>query len=64
MWKKAHDRLYKYLKMKKSGFFGSRIKQNFTKFHIRRDGEVVKHYAPSVIPEQMKEDVKKILNNE
>ncbi len=43
--------LYKYLKTKKSGFFGSRIKWNFTKFLIGRDGEVVKRYAPTVTPE-------------
>ncbi len=57
----ASDPLYKYLKTKKSGFFGSRIKWNFTKFLIGRDGEVVKRYAPTVTPEQMEEDIKKLL---
>ena len=55
------DPLYKYLKKQKWGLFGSSIKWNFTKFLIGRNGEVVKRYPPTITPEQMEEDIKKLL---
>jgi glutathione peroxidase len=43
--------LFKFLKEKKSGFLGSsRIKWNFTKFLIGRDGQVLQRYGPTTSP--------------
>jgi glutathione peroxidase len=47
----AHP-LYKYLKHEKPGLLGSeRIKWNFTKFLVGRDGKVVERFAPVTKPE-------------
>jgi glutathione peroxidase len=40
---------------------GSTIKWNFTKFLIDRDGNVVKRYAPTTNPEEIAEDIEKLL---
>lgn len=53
--------LYKYLKSKKSSILGSKIKWNFTKFIVDKSGNVVKRYAPTVKPLDMKSDIEKIL---
>ncbi|HET7570223.1 MAG TPA: glutathione peroxidase [Gammaproteobacteria bacterium] len=45
--------LYRYLKTKRSGLFGNRIKWNFTKFLVDRDGRVCKRYAPTVTPDRI-----------
>ncbi|GFP97850.1 probable phospholipid hydroperoxide glutathione peroxidase, partial [Phtheirospermum japonicum] len=42
--------VYKFLQASKGGCFGSRIKWNFTKFLIDKDGRVIKRYAPSTPP--------------
>jgi glutathione peroxidase len=42
--------LYKYLKSQKHGFCTSKIKWNFTKFLIARDGTVLKRFAPTDTP--------------
>ncbi len=53
--------LYKYLKENSKGFLGSKIKWNFTKFLVNRDGEVVNRYAPTVKPEDIRIDIEKLL---
>jgi len=45
--------VYKYLKSKLGGLFGSRIKWNFTKFLVGPDGIPVKRFAPNVKPEEI-----------
>jgi glutathione peroxidase len=42
--------VYKFLKASKPGFFGSRIKWNFTKFLVGKDGKVIERYATSTTP--------------
>ncbi|PKA64824.1 putative glutathione peroxidase 4 [Apostasia shenzhenica] len=42
--------VYKFLKESKGGFMGSRIKWNFTKFLIDRDGKVTGRYSPTTAP--------------
>ncbi|CAN7052600.1 unnamed protein product [Brassica rapa subsp. trilocularis] len=42
--------VYKFLKSKKPSFLGSRIKWNFTKFLVGRDGQVMDRYGPTVPP--------------
>lgn len=54
----AHP-LWKYMKMKYSGFFGGSIKWNFTKFIIDKNGQVVGRYEPRIDPFDMEEDLKK-----
>ncbi|KAK6937495.1 Glutathione peroxidase, partial [Dillenia turbinata] len=42
--------VYKYLKASKSGYFGSRIKWNFTKFLVGKDGIVIARYSTMTSP--------------
>ncbi len=48
--KDAHP-IYKYLKKELCGFLGGKIKWNFTKFLIDKDGKPVKRFAPTLAPE-------------
>lgn len=41
-----------------------KIKWNFTKFLVGRDGEVIKRYAPQTKPEKMEEDIIEALKTE
>ncbi len=50
----AHP-IYKYLKKELSGFLGGKIKWNFTKFLIDKDGKPVKRFAPTVAPEKIEQ---------
>ncbi|HEC2216171.1 TPA: glutathione peroxidase [Staphylococcus delphini] len=56
----AHP-LYNYLKSQKSGIFGDKIKWNFTKFLVDRDGQVVKRFSPQKTPEHLKQDIEHLL---
>ena len=56
----AHP-LYVFLRKKLSGFLGGRIKWNFTKFVIDRNGKPVKRFAPTKKPEKMEEYLLKLL---
>ncbi len=57
----AHP-LYKWLKQSAPGVLGSeRIKWNFTKFLIDRDGQVKARYAPVTKPEQLAQDIEALL---
>jgi glutathione peroxidase len=58
---KDADPLWKYLKSEKSGLLGARIKWNFTKFLVDRDGKVTGRYGPAVKPEQLKSDIEALL---
>lgn len=56
------DPIFQYLKRAKKGLLGSeKIKWNFTKFLVNRDGEVVGRFAPTVKPEDLKDDVEAAL---
>lgn len=48
----AHP-LFRYLKKTLPGMLGERIKWNFTKFLIGRDGKPIKRFAPFTKPEKM-----------
>lgn len=57
----AHP-LYKWLKQSAPGVLGSeRIKWNFTKFLIDRNGQVKERYAPVTKPEQLAQDIEALL---
>ncbi|XP_072997547.1 probable glutathione peroxidase 5 [Typha latifolia] len=53
--------VYKFLKTSKSGFLGSRIKWNFTKFLVGKEGEVIARYGTSTAPLSIEKDIKKAL---
>ena len=53
--------LYTFLKKQQGGKLGSRIKWNFTKFLIGRDGAVLKRFAPTDTPEQIEQFIKDLL---
>lgn len=56
--------LYKFMKTSAKGIFGSEgIKWNFTKFLVNKSGEVVKRYAPTTKPEQIRKDIEKLLTD-
>src|SRR5574344_1878076 len=55
------DPVFKYLKSQTSGFLGNRIKWNFTKFLISRDGKVIKRYAPMTKPSAFEADLVEML---
>ena len=55
------DPLYTFLKKEESGILGEKIKWNFTKFLIDRDGKVVKRFAPTTKPEKIEKDIERLL---
>ena len=57
----AHP-LWKHLKAEAPGVLGTEgIKWNFTKFLIGRDGQVAKRYAPTTKPEEIADDIERLL---
>ncbi|MDV7175844.1 glutathione peroxidase [Gordonia amicalis] len=56
----AHP-LFEWLRTQKSGVFGGRIKWNFTKFLVNRDGVVVERFAPATKPEKLVGPIEKQL---
>jgi len=53
--------VFRYLKGRLGGLFGNRIKWNFTKFLIDRNGKPVKRFAPITKPEAIGPQIKKLL---
>jgi glutathione peroxidase len=53
--------LFKYLKKEKGGLLGSKIKWNFTKFLIDRNGKPVERFAPITKPKNLEKDIEKLL---
>jgi len=58
--KNAHP-IFKYLKKELPGTLGGRIKWNFTKFLLDKNGDPVKRFAPSTKPEKIEKDIQAIL---
>ena len=57
----AHP-FFQWLKREAKGLLGSqRIKWNFTKFLIDRDGRVVRRFAPNATPESIRPDIERLL---
>ncbi|WP_295701744.1 glutathione peroxidase [Lapillicoccus sp.] len=57
---KAHP-LYQWLRSQKGGLLGSKIKWNFTKFLVGKDGQVIARYSPTTKPEKISGDISKAL---
>lgn len=53
----AHP-LYEWLRSQKRGLVAGRIKWNFTKFLIGRDGQVVGRYGPATKPAKLTGDIR------
>lgn len=59
--KNAHP-LFKFLKSELSGgLLGSKIKWNFTKFLIDKNGTPIKRFAPIIAPEKLQGSIEKII---
>ncbi len=56
----AHP-LFTWLKQSLPGWFGSRIKWNFTKFVVGRDGKPLKRFSPSTTPQKMESFIRKVI---
>lgn len=56
----AHP-LFAWLREQKGGLLGSKIKWNFTKFLIGKDGSVIGRYSPTTKPEKITGDIEKAL---
>lgn len=57
---KDANEVFKYLTSEESGF-GGRIKWNFTKFLVDRNGNVVGRFGPAEKPETFEEKVKELV---
>lgn len=55
--------VFEFLKSSAKGLFGTEsIKWNFTKFLVGPDGKVIKRYAPKTEPQEIEDDIKKVLS--
>ena len=52
---------HRVLKSQKGGIMGSKIKWNFTKFLVDRNGKVVERFAPTTEPAAIDEEIAKLL---
>lgn len=55
------DPLFRFLTEQKRGLLTNRIKWNFTKFLVDRNGQVVERYSPTTEPLKIEEDLLKVL---
>lgn len=53
--------LFTFLKDQQKGVLGNKIKWNFTKFLVDRNGVVLERFAPTTTPERIQEKIKQIL---
>lgn len=53
--------LFGYLKSQKSGLLGNKIKWNFTKFLIDRNGNVADRFGPTITPDKIESQIKALL---
>ena len=58
--KEAHP-IFKYLRSQTKGFLGDKVKWNFTKFLVSRDGKTIKRFAPTVVPKKLEGEIEKML---
>ncbi|MBY5962017.1 glutathione peroxidase [Marinobacter nauticus] len=54
--------LFRFLKREAKGLMGSeKVKWNFTKFLVNREGQVMRRYAPTAKPADIRADIEKLL---
>jgi glutathione peroxidase len=56
----AHP-LYKFLRKETKGMFSDKIKWNFTKFLVDKEGNIVKRYAPTVKPMSIEQELIRLM---
>lgn len=56
----AHP-LFDFLKSQQKGMLGDKIKWNFTKFLVNREGEVVQRFSPQKQPAQLASTIEELL---
>ena len=56
----AHP-LFQWLREERGGILGDKIKWNFTKFLVGKDGTVIKRYGSTTAPEKITSDIEKAL---
>ncbi len=54
--------LFRFLTDAAKGMINEKIKWNFTKFLIDREGNVIKRFSPQKKPEQIKSEIEKLLS--
>ncbi|MGL4669655.1 MAG: glutathione peroxidase [Methanobacteriaceae archaeon] len=54
--------LFTFLKKETKGFLGSKIKWNFTKFLVDREGNVLKRYSSTTKPKKIEKDILKLIS--
>ena len=57
----SEEPLYTFLKSQKKGIGGSKIKWNFTKFLVDRDGNVVGRFGSTTTPERIEAKIKELI---
>lgn len=55
------DPLYHWLVSERGGLLGGKIRWNFTKFLIGRDGHVLKRFGPTTKPAKLTRDIERAL---
>lgn len=58
---KNADLLFEYLKSATKGMFGKKIKWNFTKFLVDKNGKVVGRFSPITEPKSLEKRIAKLL---
>ena len=58
--KEAHP-IIKYLRSQTKGLLGDRVKWNFTKFLVSRDGKIIKRFGPAIVPAKLESEIEKML---
>ncbi|TXK47399.1 glutathione peroxidase [Lactococcus sp. dk322] len=53
--------IFKYLTSNSKSVFGKKIKWNFTKFIVDKEGHVIKRYSPKDSPEKMRKMIEELL---
>ena len=53
--------LFEWLKSETKGLLGGRVKWNFTKFLVGRDGQPISRYAPTTEPGDLADDIRAAL---
>ncbi|WP_423156702.1 glutathione peroxidase [Staphylococcus saprophyticus] len=53
--------LFKYLTEAQNGFFNEKIKWNFTKFLVDKNGDVVQRFSPQKKPSQLESEIEALL---
>ena len=53
--------LFEYLRNELSGLMGNKIKWNFTKFLVDKNGQPVERYGPTTKPQDLNKDIDQLL---